>query len=341
MAEKHSRPDTRHTRVEEIRRALNAGYYRVPAERIAEAMIRKLALRRVRASEMRRRVITGGYDVDADAVADAIVSKLVKRDARDADAPAVEERDEEPQDRHVSLAPAQPTTEELARAQLNRYAIDLKRSYERELRRTQELEDASVSTVRALAMVAERDDETGNHIQRVHDVGLLLAREVIPEEADDRELAYGFILHDIGKVAVPDVVLRKSGPLDETEQALMEAHPVIGARILEPLTFLSRAREVVLHHHERWDGSGYPDRLEGDAIPFWARVFAVADAVDAMVGWDESGADRLAAALERIADASGALFDPRCVSGLMALDRGELLKALHPAAENRLRTLAA
>jgi ribonuclease P protein subunit RPR2 len=339
MPENSTKPrfDDRRTRVDDVRRALNAGYYRIGADRVAGSIVRKLVVRRVRVSSLRERVIVGDYDVDPDAVADAIVRKLEERDERAReDAPAKDAG--EPR---IGLAPAQPTTEELARAQLNRYAIDLKRSYERELRRSKELEEASVSTVRALALVAERDDETGNHIQRVHDVGLLLAREVIPDDAEDPQLAYGFILHDIGKVAVPDAVLRKGGPLDETERVLMEAHPVVGARILEPLPFLDRAREVVLHHHERWDGSGYPDGLEGEAIPFWARVIAVADALDAMVGREEPSAERLEMALERIVEASGTLFDPRCVSGAVALDRGQLLRALHPAAENRLRTLAA
>jgi HD-GYP domain-containing protein (c-di-GMP phosphodiesterase class II) len=339
MPEKSFNPrsDERRPRVDDVRRALTAGYYRVGADRVAGSIVRKLALRRVRVSSMRARVIAGEYEVDADAVAAAIVRKLEERDERAGEESAPNDVGEP----RIGLAPSQPTTEELARAQLNRYAIDLKRSYERELRRSKELEEASVSTVRALALVAERDDETGNHIQRVHDVGLLLAREVIPEDAEDPQLAYGLILHDIGKVAVPDAVLRKAEPLDETERVLMEAHPVVGARILEPLPFLDRAREVVLHHHERWDGSGYPDGLEGDAIPFWARVLAVADALDAMVGREEPSAHRLEMALERIVEASGTLFDPRCVSGAVALDRAQLLRALHPAAENTLRTLAA
>jgi len=345
MPEHPSAGDSREDRIESVRRALTSGYYRVGADRIAEAMIGKLALRRTRVSSLRGEVIAGTYEVDADRVAEAIVRRLQERDAERAEEGDAGEADssepERPPAPRISLAPADPTHEELARAQLNRYAIDLKRSYERELRRTKELEDASVATVRALAMVAERDDATGNHIQRVHDVGLLLAREVIPEDADDPELAYGFILHDIGKVAVPDVVLRKTTPLDETEQKMMETHPVVGARILEPLKFLSRAREVVLHHHENWDGSGYPHGLEGDAIPMWARVFAVANALDKLARRDQYGRPSLDAAIDRIVETSGVLFDPRCVSGLVALDRGELLSALHPAAENQLQTLVA
>jgi HD-GYP domain-containing protein (c-di-GMP phosphodiesterase class II) len=337
MLQSGHRSDAGQARVESVRRALAAGYYRVGADRTAESIIRKLAVRRIRVSALRRRVIAGTCEVDADRVADAIVRLLDDLDgrARDAEAPG------EQAPARMALAPSKPTTEELARAQLNRYAIDLKHSYERELRRTKELEDASVATVRSLAMVAERDDETGNHIQRVHDLGLLLAREVISEDADDPELAYGFILHDIGKVAVPDAVLRKRGALDDAEEGLMRTHPVIGAKILEPLKFLSAAREVVLHHHERWDGSGYPEGLEGDDIPIWARVFAVVDALDAMARPERYGEDALEMAIERIVEESGSLFDPRCVSGLVAVDPAELRRALHPAAENQLRTLAA
>jgi response regulator RpfG family c-di-GMP phosphodiesterase len=96
---------------------------------------------------------------------------------------------------------------------------------------------------------------------------------------------------------------------------------------------------VVLHHHERWDGSGYPHGLAGEEIPMWARVFAVADALDAMASGDRYGSGALDAAIDAIAEGSGTLFDPRCVAGLGALDRRELLRALHPATENRLDAL--
>lgn len=241
----------------------------------------------------------------------------------------------------VAASPRRP--EHVARAQVNRYATDLRRSYARELRRTEELEERSVAVVRALAAaVAEKDDETGNHIQRVHDLGLLVAREVIPEDAGNPELAYGFILHDIGKLAVPDVVLRKPGPLDDDEWALIKTHPEAGARILDPLPFLNRARLVVLHHHEHWDGSGYPYGLAGQEIPQWARLFAIVDAVDAMTS------DRpyrpgmpLEAALEEIAEGVGSQFDPRFAASFLALDHDELTKLLQPARENRLAVLAA
>jgi HD-GYP domain-containing protein (c-di-GMP phosphodiesterase class II) len=288
-----------------------------------------------RTATLREAIAAGEYEVGAELIAEAIVRRLAGRDqASELPAP----RNARPQ---VALAPSRPSAEELARAQLNRYAIDLRRSYVRELRRSKQLEEAAVATVRALATVAERDDETGNHIQRVHDLGLLLAREVVPEEADDPELAYGFILHDIGKVAVPDAVLRKRGPLDEHEWELMRVHPEVGARILDPLQFLRRAREVVLNHHERWDGGGYPRGLAGEEIPLWARICAVVDAVDAMTSGRLHGWRPLEAALAEISNRAGAEFDPQCVACFLALDRSEVMRSLHPAAENRLQSLVA
>jgi HD-GYP domain-containing protein (c-di-GMP phosphodiesterase class II) len=288
-----------------------------------------------RVAALREAVAAGEYEIDAELLAEAIVRRLTGRDqASELPAPAL------PQPR-IALAPSRPSAEELARAQLNRYAIDLRRSYERELRRSEKLEEASVATVRALAMIVERDDGTGHHLERVHDMGLLLAREIVPEEADDPELGYGFILHDIGKVAVPDAVLRKRGRLDDEEWEILKSHPEIGARILEPLPFLTRARDVVMYHHERWDGSGYPQGLAGEEIPLWARIFAIADAVDQVMYATPYGSAALEVARAEISDRAGTDFDPECVAEFLMLDRGELLRALHPARENRLESLVA
>ena len=169
----------------------------------------------------------GHYEIDARLIVEAIVLGPI-----DFDPTTDDEVEALPAAQGES--PASPSLDDLARAQLSRYAIDLKRSYRRELKSNKELEERAVATVRALAAaVAERDDDTGNHIQRVHDLGLLLARELIPETVDDPELAFGFILHDIGKISVPDAILRKPGPLDELEWGLMRAHPEAGARVLE------------------------------------------------------------------------------------------------------------
>ena len=212
---------------------------------------------------------------------------------------------------------------DLERAQLRAYAEAVRESYIQGLRRAEELKENYLATVRALASAVEaKDDYTGGHIHRVHDLGLLLAEEVVPREAGDPRLAYGFLLHDIGKLAVPDAVLTKPGRLDEREWELMRGHPEAGVRILSPIPFLGRALDVVRHHHERWDGTGYPDGLAGEAIPIWARIFAVVDTVDAMTSERPYRACLpLRVALEELEKGAGTQFDPACVEAFLRLDR--------------------
>jgi HD-GYP domain-containing protein (c-di-GMP phosphodiesterase class II) len=212
---------------------------------------------------------------------------------------------------------------DLERAQLRAYAEDVRNSYTRELRRSQELKDTYLATVKALAAAVEaKDDCTGGHIQRVHALGMLLARAVVPQEAGDAQLACGFLLHDVGKLAVPDAVLNKPGPLDADEWALMRQHPEKGAKILSAIPFLDRALDVVRHHHERWDGRGYPAGLRGDEIPLWARIFAVVDTVDAITSDRPYRAARsLEVAIEELRAGCGAQFDPDCVDAFDRLDR--------------------
>jgi PAS domain S-box-containing protein len=212
----------------------------------------------------------------------------------------------------------------LEEAQLAAYAKDVRESFGRELRRARELELSYFHTVRALAAAVEaKDGYTGAHIQRVHSIGLLLAREIAPDQADDPQLAYGFLLHDIGKLSVPDAVLRKPGPLTDSEWLLMRRHPEAGARILDAVPFLDRAVDVVLHHHERWDGRGYPAGLEEEGIPLWARIFAVADTVDAITSDRPYRKGRpLDQAVREIVARAGSQFDPHCASALGDLDHG-------------------
>ena len=100
--------------------------------------------------------------------------------------------------------------------------------------------------------------------------------------AGSPEIEFGFLLHDIGKVAVPDSILHKPEPLTPQERELIQLHPVTGWEIVRQVDFLGAASDVVRHHHERWDGDGYPDGLKGEDIPLTARVFAVADTLDAL-----------------------------------------------------------
>jgi ribonuclease P protein subunit RPR2 len=167
--------------------------------------------------------------------------------------------------------------------QLERYAADLRETYKRERARAQELSRSYTETVRALSNAVEaRDAYTGKHAERVAAYGLEIAAAVGLKLTERPELEFGFLLHDVGKVAVPDAILFKPGPLTEEERALMEQHPLIGAHIVSGIEFMEEAVEVVRSHHERWDGAGYPDRLAAEQIPLSARVFAVADVLDAL-----------------------------------------------------------
>jgi len=202
--------------------------------------------------------------------------------------------------------------------QLARYAADLRETFKQERARSQELKASYRATVRALANAVEaRDAYTGKHAERVAAFGLELAREVGLPSVDSPEMEFGFLLHDIGKVAVPDAILFKASQLTGEEYALIKKHPVTGWDILRGIEFLGDAKLVVRHHHERWDGAGYPDGLAGEAIPHAARVFAVADTLDALTtdrpyrtgsSWTHARATITACA--------GTQFDPQVVDAL-------------------------
>jgi HD-GYP domain-containing protein (c-di-GMP phosphodiesterase class II) len=198
----------------------------------------------------------------------------------------------------------------------------VRNSYTRELRRSRELQDSYLATVNALAAAVEAKDEyTRGHIQRVHALGVLLARVIVPDEANEAQLSCAFLLHDIGKLAIPDAVLNKPGKLDEGEWQLMKQHPEQGAKILSAVPFLDRALDVVRHHHERWDGAGYPDGLRGNQIPAWARIFAIVDTVDAITSdRPYRPARSLEVAREEVHAAAGSQFDPACVRAFDRVD---------------------
>ncbi|MDT4895106.1 MAG: cyclic di-GMP phosphodiesterase [Acidobacteriota bacterium] len=146
------------------------------------------------------------------------------------------------------------------------------------------LEDAYRSTLKALTAALEtRDAETHGHSERVLTFSLRLGRELGLDKAQMTALEFGALLHDIGKIGVPDAILRKPAKLDEAEWAKMREHPLHGQAILREIEFLEGAARVVAQHHERWDGSGYPLGLRGREIDLNARIFAVADAFDAMI----------------------------------------------------------
>ena len=206
--------------------------------------------------------------------------------------------------------------------QLQRYAADLRETFKQERARAQELRRSYMATVRALSNAVEaRDAYTGKHAERVAAYGIVIARKFSPELAVTPELEFGYLLHDVGKVAIPDAILYKPSSLDENERALMSRHPVIGAEIVQGIEFLTEAAEVVRSHHERWDGTGYPDGLAGEEIPLAARVFSVADVLDALTtDRPYRPACSLRYARTLITAESGTQFDPRVVDAFNSID---------------------
>ncbi len=147
-----------------------------------------------------------------------------------------------------------------------------------------QLDRAYDATLEALVAALDvRERKTGEHSRRVARYGMVLGNELGISGDPCRRMCRGALLHDIGKIGVPDAVLLKEGPLTDAEWALMRLHPELGAKILEAVPFLSAEREIVLAHQERYDGSGYPRGLKGEAIPLGARIFAVADTLDALL----------------------------------------------------------
>ncbi len=189
--------------------------------------------------------------------------------------------------------------------------------------------ELSFATIRTLAQVIEmRDAPTGNHTQRVTDLALRLGQQMNLSAADMDLLRLGTPLHDIGKIGIDDAILRKPGPLTAAEFEIMKTHTTKGVTILEQVADLGPIIPIIRSHHERWDGSGYPDKLKGEAIPRLARIVAVADAFDAMTS------DRpyrkglpVAAALAEIKKQSGRQFDPAVAAAFLNLHAASPLVA--------------
>ena len=181
------------------------------------------------------------------------------------------------------------------------------------------LETSYRQTVEALASALEsRDYGTIAHSQRVTSYATRLTIELAPALIDDTSLEWGFLLHDVGKIGVPDRILLKRGPLDDDERRVMEQHTEIGEKLLAHVPLLhGEGLGVVRSHHERWDGTGYPDHLEATEIPLGARIFAVADALDAMTN-DRAYRDRMPwdQAFAELRKGAGTHFDPTVIDAL-------------------------
>ena len=186
---------------------------------------------------------------------------------------------------------------------------------------TRDLQDTYRATLEALGSALDtRDVGTEAHSRRVHGYSLTLARaHGVPEHAL-QDIEHGVLLHDIGKIGIPDGILLKQGPLAPDEWKIMRTHPDIGRRLIERIPFLRGAVPIVYHHHERWDGTGYPLGLRGEDIPLGARIFAVADALDAMT-FDRpySKAISFEAARTEIVRCRGTHFDPAVVDTFLSI----------------------
>jgi HD-GYP domain-containing protein (c-di-GMP phosphodiesterase class II) len=212
-------------------------------------------------------------------------------------------------------------------AQLHQFARDAVGAYRRAKARAAELEEtldtlqtAYLETIRSLAFVVEaKDAGTGQHLERCRVYGVALMRELgIEKEYPDAP--YGFLLHDAGKVGIPERILGKPGPLTAAEWRVMRTHPLIGYQMVAGIPFLKYAAEIVRNHHEMFDGSGYPAGLKGEEILLPARVFAVVDAFDAMTTDRPYRAalpiDHAAGELQKMA---GTQFDPDVVRAFLPL----------------------
>jgi len=191
------------------------------------------------------------------------------------------------------------------------------------------LEHANMATVEALAAAVDAKDQyTRGHSGRVAAYAVAIATALDLPPADIARIRQAGVLHDVGKIGVPDAILTKPGPLTDVEFAIIKEHPGVGERMLRPVPFLQEILPAVRHHHERWDGKGYPDGLVGAAIPLDAAILAVADSFDAMTSSRTYRPALLVAeAIRRVREGSGKQFAPRLV---VAFDRALSSGALIP-----------
>lgn len=202
--------------------------------------------------------------------------------------------------------------------ELKRYSEKLE---ERVRERTRDLHEANMEAIYMLAVASEaKDADTGAHVRRIERYTRLLAGMLGVDEKRAEQYGYSSILHDVGKMLVPDGILKKPGPLDGDEREAMKAHCLAGERILSKKPFFDVAREIARSHHENWDGSGYPDGLAGDRTPLSARIVHLADVYDALTSrriykppWP------VEAARDAIVADSGRLFDPAVVDAFASL----------------------
>ncbi len=271
-------------------------------------------------------LLTGAEEGTAESAKEVGADAFVRKPFRPLELVATVERLVGP----LGGVPLQEGARSGADEQLLLYAQDLRTLLEIERGQRVLLEKAYQETVMALATALEsKDTGTREHSQRVQRYAIELARAVAPQLNDDPSTEYGFLLHDVGKIGIPDKILQKPNPLTDAEVRLMKTHTVLGEQMLGGVAFLQGAGiKIVRSHHERWDGTGYPDGLARDEIPIGARIFSIADALDAITSnrpyrrarsWDE--------AKEEIASEAKRQFDPDIVDAFR--DREYALRGIH------------
>jgi putative two-component system response regulator len=188
------------------------------------------------------------------------------------------------------------------------------------------IRQASLDSIRALARAVEaKDPYTRRHGEQVAHYAVHLARYLETGDSQVESIRIAALLHDIGKIGIPDSILTKAGPLTAEELTEVRRHPALGAEILQSISVLAAEAKLVRHHHESWDGSGYPDGLAGAAIPLGARIINVADSIDAMLmSRTYKPAYPVEEALQRLTWCAGSQFDPDLVEAAVAWCR------LHP-----------
>ena len=215
-------------------------------------------------------------------------------------------------------------------------AVDLKNSNvaleDRVRQRTQELHEANLDAIYMLAIASEaKDQDTGRHVRRIQRLAQHIAMELGTDPKTAEAIGYAAVLHDVGKMHVPDQILQKPGPLTPDERAVMQEHTIIGERILVDKPFFTRARRLARSHHENFDGSGYPDGARKEEIPLEARIVHVADVFDALTSkrvykpaWDARKA------ADTIVESTGTMFDPEIAKAFQSLfTRGALHNGDH------------
>jgi HD-GYP domain-containing protein (c-di-GMP phosphodiesterase class II) len=200
----------------------------------------------------------------------------------------------------------------------------------------QELSGMLFNTVRGLvAAIDAKDEYTRGHSERVYHLSRLIAGRLNLDAEQNRVLSWAALLHDVGKIAIDSDILNKPGRLTDEEYAAIKTHPARGCRVLEPIPQLREILPGIRHHHERWDGRGYPDGLRGDEIPLHARILAIADTYDAIVSTRAYRRARTPGfALEEIGRGAGVQFDPAIVPVFLALAQEGALDELTPEADD-------